>query len=234
MDRVLSAPEPLAHSVLVALCDDNHIQTLALQYLTELQDYAAALDRAPSKMGDASGGEGGGGGPGSSNPNPLKRKSIAQPPQLCIQCKRAFTLGDNSPTACLHHTGEMDINRDSEVWDDWDEDVYGMHDSPESKAEYPEGFTWSCCKENGTRPGCTKGYHLAIRNNQFKRFRMLERAITSPGVDRVFEGRLLRPNEFVNESLAEDSWEASNAPRDWAAYDMADNSGASEGDENDQ
>lgn len=40
MDRLICAPESLAQSVLVALCDDLRIQARALKYLGELETYA--------------------------------------------------------------------------------------------------------------------------------------------------------------------------------------------------
>lgn len=91
MDCLLSAPEPLVHSVLIALCDDERIQARAVRYLKELQDYAASLDATTA-------GQAGSDGPGSSSET-RKRKAPPLPAQLCVRCKRAFTLGANSPTA---------------------------------------------------------------------------------------------------------------------------------------
>lgn len=132
MDRLLSAPEPLIHSVLVALCDDDRIQARALKYLAELQNYATQIGDS-SDPADASG-----------EANPLKRKvSASESAQLCVQCKQAFSVGDNSPTACLYHSGELEVTEDHEVWDDWDEDVAGPHDTLENQEDHPEGFIWS-------------------------------------------------------------------------------------------
>lgn len=58
----------------------------------------------------------------------------------------------------------------------------------------------ACCDKDGTRPGCTKGYHVAVRRNHFKRFQMYPPHEEDGGMSRMFEGRALAPNEFVNES----------------------------------
>lgn len=41
-----------------------------------------------------------------------------------------------------------------------------------------------------------------MRKNHFKRFQMQPPHETDPGMSRVFEGRVLKANEFVNESLS--------------------------------
>lgn len=139
MNRLLSAPDPLVHSVLVALCDDDRIQARALKYLEELETYAAKFAR--------SGGDDDitGGGSESSSSNPLKRKKASlMPAQLCIMCKRAFSPGDNSPTACLHHEGQLMLDESHEIWVDWDEDVRGPQITPDNEEDHPQGFLW--CK----------------------------------------------------------------------------------------
>lgn len=148
MNRLLSASDPLVHSVLVALCDDERIQARALKYLAALEDYAAKIS---AKSGDESGT---GTGTGSSafttaTTNPHKRKSTAMmastmPAQLCIMCKGAFSPGENSPTACLYHEGQLMLDEDHEVWAGWDENVGGPQVSPDNEEDYPQGFIW--CK----------------------------------------------------------------------------------------
>lgn len=132
MDRLLSAPEPLIHSVLVALCDDDRIQARALKYLAELQNYATQIG-GRSDSADASG-----------EANPLKRKvSASEPAQLCIQCEHAFSVGDNSPTACLYHSGELEIMQEHEVWAGGGGDVGGPHETSKNQEDHPEAFIWS-------------------------------------------------------------------------------------------
>lgn len=158
MNRLLSASDPtLVHSVLVALCDDDRIQARALKYLAELEDYATKIT--------SSGGDGDGNGDGynddnnnnnnnaagtgnessSSNNNPRKRKTASMmPAQLCIMCKRAFSPGNNSPTACLYHEGHLMLDEGHETWAEWDEDVGGPQITAENEEDYPQGFVW--CK----------------------------------------------------------------------------------------
>lgn len=64
-------------------------------------------------------------------------------------------------------------------------------------------FCAACCEEDGTKPGCVKGYHLAVRQNPSKRFRMSFPPGAEPDRNRVFEGRTLKANEFVNEMLGQ-------------------------------
>lgn len=129
MNRLLSASDPLVHSVLVALCDDERIQARAVKYLAALEDNAAKIGARQQQQQQPVGGGGGGGGGASgtssgpavavgssftttttttttTSPNPLKRKAAGMmsaastmPAQLCIMCKGAFSPGDNSPTA---------------------------------------------------------------------------------------------------------------------------------------
>lgn len=65
-----------------------------------------------------------------------------------------------SPHLCV--TGDLEHDDTSSVWDDWDENCFGEQDCEESREEYPDGFTWSCCGKNGTHPGCTRGPHRAV------------------------------------------------------------------------
>lgn len=146
MNRLLSAPEPLVHSVLVALCDNERIQKRALKYLATLEDYAADISA------DVGPGEDSGGGSSSTattttttTTKPRKRKMMATAPaQLCIMCKGAFSPGDNSPTACAYHDGDLGVDDDSAVWADWDEDVGGPRETSENEEDHPHAFTW--CK----------------------------------------------------------------------------------------
>lgn len=153
MDRLICAPESLAQSVLVALCDDTRIQTRALKYLGELEDYASRRATANknttttttaknnnnnNNKNDDQGDKGG----SSANSNPLKRRKPMEPGQICLQCKHAFIPSGNAAKACLYHPGELDLDEEHSTWDDWDKDVGGPHDSPENREDHPEGFVW--------------------------------------------------------------------------------------------
>lgn len=151
MDRLICAPESLAQSVLVALCDDTRIQARALKYLGELEDYAlrrttankntTATTTTTAKNNTKSDDQPDKGGSSTSS-NPLKRKKPMEPGQICLQCKHAFIPSGNAAEACLYHPGELDLDEEHSTWDDWDEDVSGPHDSPENREDHPEGFVW--------------------------------------------------------------------------------------------
>lgn len=57
---------------------------------------------------------------------------------------------------------------DEDFWADHDEDCHGLIDTEEMREEFPEGFTWNCCDQVGTAPGCTKGHHYAIEGKRMK------------------------------------------------------------------
>lgn len=81
----------------------------------------------------------------------------------------------------------------------------------------------ACCNEDGTKPGCVKGYHLAVRKNSSKRFRISFPPRAEPDKNRTFEGRTLKANEFVNEALGPNqaTWGPSSTIR---AYESSDDS----------
>lgn len=151
MDRLISAPESLAQSVLVALCDDSRIQTRALRYLEELERYAAATTTTPSSSKRTKRDERLNG--GVTRANPRKRKAAAaaaaattvEPAQICLQCKRAFTPSGNSAEACLYHHGELVRDGTHSVWEGRDEVTSSPRpcDSLESREEFPDAFVWS-------------------------------------------------------------------------------------------
>lgn len=97
--------------------------------------------------------------------------------------------------------------------------------SHENSGTYVEQITlWTaCCDRDGTKPGCTKGYHVAVRKNHFKRFQMYPPHEEDSGLSRVFEGRILKANEFVNESLSPNrSGKSGDEPSDVADRDSLD------------
>ena len=55
-----------------------------------------------------------------------------------------------------HHPGDLEIDYDSGVWDDWDERCHGPIDSQSNRREYPDGFVWSCCDKQGDEGGCIR------------------------------------------------------------------------------
>lgn len=64
----------------------------------------------------------------------------------------------------------MEVGGDEEddFWADHDEECHGPIDTEEMREQFPEGFTWDCCNQVGTAPGCTKGHHYAIEGKRMK------------------------------------------------------------------
>ncbi|KAG8166102.1 hypothetical protein KVR01_004654 [Diaporthe batatas] len=215
MDRILLAPEPLIRAVLVALCDNQRLQARSIGYLDRLEK----LHRPPPPPGDA---------PATGQPQPASLKLLGKrkapeppPPQICIQCKHAFLPETNNQQACAFHHGRLDIDPTHRTWaagegaEHASQKKLRQHDTEDSREDNPEGFLWSCCGRSGAGPGCTEGEHLAIRaDDRSKRARYA----ADPDELRMFEGKVLRPNEFVNDYLVDDSsdseaWSAGAASR---------------------
>lgn len=57
----------------------------------------------------------------------------------------------------IHCTGRLEADEAKFV--DWDEDVHGPMDTPQNRRDYPENFTWSCCKDEVESDGCRAGIH---------------------------------------------------------------------------
>jgi hypothetical protein len=57
--------------------------------------------------------------------------------------------------------GELEVDYHADVWADHDERCHGTIDTDTMRKENPEGFTWSCCNEDGRADGCQTGPHVA-------------------------------------------------------------------------
>lgn len=55
--------------------------------------------------------------------------------------------------------GELLVDDDGDFWADHDEDCHGTIDTDEMREEFPDGFQWDCCEENGESAGCQTGAH---------------------------------------------------------------------------
>ncbi len=99
---------------------------------------------------------------------PRKRRLF----ETCIQCNEEYNVLQNDKESCTWHpgtallcfiitvlklAGSREPDYESEVWDDWDEDCHGRILDQED--EFPEGFIWRCCEENGIHEGCELGRH---------------------------------------------------------------------------
>lgn len=219
MDRILLAPEPLIRAVLVALCDNERLHARSLGYLDRLEKLHPPPPSAGTTKPDA---------PVNTQPQPASLKLLGKrkapeppPPQICIQCKHAFLPESNKPQACAFHHGRLDIDPSHRTWADGDagaeyasKNQKQHQDTEDNREDKPEGFLWSCCGRGGAGPGCTEGEHLAIRaNDRSKRARY---AGADPDELRMFEGKVLRPNEFVNDNLLDDDSSDSEDELAWS------------------
>ncbi|RSL62588.1 hypothetical protein CEP51_013443 [Fusarium floridanum] len=142
LDELLNAPESQIRSVLGALCSDGIVQRHALEH----------FDALKSEEG-SSGGQ--------------KRKAAGEL-LICVQCDQPFTEEENDKKACWYHWGELEVDRDSPTWDDWDERCHGTIDTETMREEHPDGFTWNCCDNAGSETGCVTGRHESHPNRSKK------------------------------------------------------------------
>ncbi|TCD70188.1 hypothetical protein EIP91_004367 [Steccherinum ochraceum] len=100
---------------------------------------------------------------GSSQPE-LGEDDAEPPPasmSTCINCEEDFDVNaEHVDGECTYHPGHLYADESKFV--DWDEDVHGPMDTPSNRRDYPDNFTWSCCKEDGeSEGGCREGFHEA-------------------------------------------------------------------------
>lgn len=210
MDRILLAPEFFIRAVLVALCDNERLHARSLRYLDSLEKLHPAPPLTTTNKIEAHTSIH----PHYTGPKLLGKRKAPEPPppQICIQCKHAFFPASNNPHACAFHHGRMDMNPSHSAWAG-DDSHKRHHDTDENREDRPEGFLWSCCGRAGAGPGCTEGEHLAVRaEDRSKRPRRLD-----PDELRMFEGKVLRPNEFVNDNLVDDDSSSDDEPAVWGA-----------------
>ncbi|KXJ90531.1 hypothetical protein Micbo1qcDRAFT_205365 [Microdochium bolleyi] len=86
--------------------------------------------------------------------------------QICIYCSTGFTPDSNHNRVCRSHDGTLDVDTESNFWDDIFAERPDPHTNPHAEAdseeyrkEYPEGYIWSCCNRNGTKRGCKLRAH---------------------------------------------------------------------------
>ena len=84
--------------------------------------------------------------------------------------------------------GEKKVDYSARIWEDHDESL-GTYDSFKDDDDYAEGFTWSCCQEEGDAEGCKSTKHKTNANivgggvvtaEQASRKRRAEEEITRP------------------------------------------------------
>jgi len=73
-----------------------------------------------------------------------------------------------------YKTDILEVDYDSDFWADHDIRRHGLHDTEENRQEYPEGFIWNCCQEDGTSKGCKWSIHWAHDDERAKKLRELD------------------------------------------------------------
>ena len=56
----------------------------------------------------------------------------------------------------------MEVERD--WWVDHDENCHGPINTDKNREEFPEGFRYDCCDQDGTAEGCNRGNHVEEEN----------------------------------------------------------------------
>ncbi|KAI0749515.1 hypothetical protein C8Q80DRAFT_629577 [Daedaleopsis nitida] len=76
--------------------------------------------------------------------------------QMCRNCNEEFDAGV-SERECPTHPGELEMG--SDPFQDRRGLPVGPVNSERNQRAHPEMYTWSCCNEDGTDPGCNVRYH---------------------------------------------------------------------------
>ncbi|KAL8823238.1 MAG: hypothetical protein Q9191_006044 [Dirinaria sp. TL-2023a] len=76
----------------------------------------------------------------------------------CVRCKQEFDITKNEKRRCRWHDGCLEA--DDESFADWNEDVHGTIDTPETIRQYPENFIYQCCNEDAMSEGCQLTRHV--------------------------------------------------------------------------
>ncbi|WPH03746.1 Hypothetical protein R9X50_00662900 [Acrodontium crateriforme] len=88
----------------------------------------------------------------------VKRKAY----ETCENCKAEFHVMNNKDGDCVYHDGEIDVDDESSVWDDYDD--YNPDPSSSEVMNDPgfkEGYIMSCCEKRPYEKGCVKSKHEA-------------------------------------------------------------------------
>ncbi|KAI0181839.1 hypothetical protein GGR52DRAFT_526508 [Hypoxylon sp. FL1284] len=144
MDGPLAkAPDNVLRAVLMALCADPDTNLKATAYLEKI------TSKANSDVSES---------PDASESKPRKRKAT-EDVRICTQCQEPFYDDENNAQACQFHDGNLEVDDEGDFWADHDENCHGVIDTEGMREDYPEGFIWDCCGEDGTTDGCARGYH---------------------------------------------------------------------------
>ncbi|TRX88312.1 hypothetical protein FHL15_010816 [Xylaria flabelliformis] len=147
MGRLANIPEIHAKSILIALCaDDSVLERRALNLLKQIAAFESQVATKNYQKG-------------------TKRKAQSAV-MICVQCQSPFHEEDNDDKACRYHDGLLNVDYESDIWADHDENCHGPIDTDENRFQHPEGFVWDCCDKLGHRSGCTRGRHNALSGSR--------------------------------------------------------------------
>ncbi|EJT78503.1 hypothetical protein GGTG_03603 [Gaeumannomyces tritici R3-111a-1] len=172
MERIKSLPRGVAHTVLLAICNDPS----TLRRAIDLVDLVEA-PQSPVDGGDDDDDDGydedeveveivG------VAPMPNRKRKISSSDGVTIRaadlfscdvCEKPFLASRNRHNACKYHEGELEPDLECGLWDDHVEnpDVWGDIDTRENIREHPEGFYWDCCGKRADDSGCQADYHTS-------------------------------------------------------------------------
>ncbi|KLU82145.1 hypothetical protein MAPG_01222 [Magnaporthiopsis poae ATCC 64411] len=180
MDRIKALPRGVAHTVLLAICNEPSTLARAIDLVDLLQ-----APQSPAEEYDEDEVEIVGVAP---MPN-RKRKtppsaSVAAAADLfnCERCERPFFASRNRHDACKYHEGELEPDLECGLWDEhtMDPSAWGPIDTPENIQEHPEGFYWDCCGKRADDAGCQIDYHVST---EFSESGGVKRSRLDGGVD---------------------------------------------------
>ncbi|KAL8381886.1 hypothetical protein RB595_005909 [Gaeumannomyces hyphopodioides] len=164
MDRIKSLPRGVAHTVLLAICNDPSTLRRAIDLVDLLEapqlpddEYDEDEDEDEVEIVGVA-------------PMPNRKRKI--PPSAgvtitvpdlfsCEVCEKPFLASRNRHDACKYHEGELEPDLECGLWDNHVENpnVWGDIDTVENIRQRPEGFYWDCCGKRADDPGCQADYH---------------------------------------------------------------------------
>ncbi|KAK6537393.1 hypothetical protein TWF694_011580 [Orbilia ellipsospora] len=133
-ETILTASEDHVKTVLYTLCKESNLRIKVLEQLEKLQKAE----------------------------NPKKRKhSETKTLPKCTVCNQQFDESKNTAKSCKWHPGNREVDFEADCWVDmWEDDIKAFDFEDEDVvSEWPEGYRWDCCDEDGDHAGCMEGPH---------------------------------------------------------------------------
>ncbi|KAL8297612.1 hypothetical protein RB597_007300 [Gaeumannomyces tritici] len=174
MERIKSLPRGVAHTVLLAICNDPSTLRRAIDLVDLVEAPQSPVDGGDDDDDDDDGydeveveveivGVA---------PMPNRKRKISSSDGVTIRaadlfscdvCEKPFLASRNRHNACKYHEGELEPDLECGLWDDHVEnpDVWGDIDTRENIREHPEGFYWDCCGKRADDSGCQADYHTS-------------------------------------------------------------------------